>query len=679
MVSKMRTTTTPKALVVALLQAVQAVAALADSARSYRRRAAKLVRRIQVLEQVFEEVREGDLPLAPTVLKAFQDLHVTLQTTAALLEQCRDGSKLYMVMNQPFIMSMFQEVTSDLIAALDKLPLELIGLSEDTKEQVELVHMQLRRSKGTTDSQEEQLYTDIKNLLAKERQGCLALSDMQSVAERLDLMAVDTVAGDIRALQKQRALLRDRRLVRQLDPAITENEMSVTLALLRKWKTYIGGDTGDDGTGSSSRIDAAPQPPEDFKCPVSLELMHDPVIVATGQTYERACIQKWLDSGQRTCPKTQQKLSHLVLIPNYVLRSLIAQWCDENGVEVPKKPGSKPALKKMGRTASDIGVEVGPDQVLVKTLLEKLTAGPQDVTRAAAGELRLLAKKSMENRVCIARSGAIPKLVGLLTSPDQKTQEHAVTALLNLSINEDNKASIVQCGAIDPIVTVLRNGSMEARENAAATLFSLSVVDDNKVSIGNSGAIPALVELLEEGTPRGKKDAATALFNLSIYGGNKSLAVRAGVVPPLMDLLIDRTAGMTDEALAILAILTTASEGRAAIGQASAVPALVDLIRVGTPRNKENAAAVLLALCLNGVAHSQSALELGVVPPLSSLLQAGTPRAKRKAAQLLQHLEQLQQQNSGVAEQQLAEDATNESARADVPGEAAAAAVDEGC
>ncbi|RHN81434.1 putative aminoacyltransferase, E1 ubiquitin-activating enzyme [Medicago truncatula] len=32
--------------------------------------------------------------------------------------------------------------------------------------------------------------------------------------------------------------------------------------------------------------------PEDFRCPISLELREDPVIVSTGQTYERSCIQK---------------------------------------------------------------------------------------------------------------------------------------------------------------------------------------------------------------------------------------------------------------------------------------------------------------------------------------------------------------------------------------------------
>ncbi|KAF9591981.1 hypothetical protein IFM89_011113 [Coptis chinensis] len=49
--------------------------------------------------------------------------------------------------------------------------------------------------------------------------------------------------------------------------------------------------------------------PDDFRCPISLELMKDPMIVSTGQTYERSCIQKWLDTGHITCPKTLQTLA----------------------------------------------------------------------------------------------------------------------------------------------------------------------------------------------------------------------------------------------------------------------------------------------------------------------------------------------------------------------------------
>lgn len=353
------------------------------------------------------------------------------------------------------------------------------------------------------------------------------------------------------------------------------------------------------------------------------------------QTYERSCIQKWLEAGHKTCPKTQQTLMHTALTPNYVLKSLIALWCESNGIELPKTQGNC-RTKKSGSSISDC------DRAAIDVLLEKLANGDPEQQRAAAGELRLLAKRNADNRVCIAEAGATPLLVELLSSPDPRTQEHAVTALLNLSIHDINKGLIVNAGAIPDIVDVLKNGSMEARENAAATLFSLSVIDENKVAIGAAGAIPALIKLLCEGTPRGKKDAATAIFNLSIYQGNKARAVRAGIVDPLMKLLKDAGGGMVDEALAILAILASHIEGRMAIGQAEPIPVLVEVIRTGSPRNRENAAAVLWSLCTGNPQQLNLARELGAEEVLKELSENGTDRAKRKAGNILELFQRIE-------------------------------------
>lgn len=364
------------------------------------------------------------------------------------------------------------------------------------------------------------------------------------------------------------------------------------------------------------------------------------------QTYERSCIEKWIGAGHNTCPKTQQSLQNSSLTPNYVLRSLIAQWCEANGVELPRRSSSSNPSK----TASACSAA---ERSKIDELLRKLHSGNPDDQRSAAGEIRLLAKRNADNRVAIAEAGAIPLLVELLSTLDSRTQEHAVTALLNLSICDDNKGSIINSGAVPGIVHVLKKGSMEARENAAATLFSLSVVDENKVTIGALGAIPPLVMLLSEGTQRGKKDAATALFNLCIYQGNKGKAVRAGIIPTLMRLLTDTGGGMLDEALAILAILASHTEGKAAIGSADALPVLVDVIANGSPRNKENAAAVLVHLCSGDPTYLASAQELGIMSHLLEMTQNGTDRGKRKAQQLLDRINRLlEQQKQAQAQAQ---------------------------
>jgi hypothetical protein len=49
--------------------------------------------------------------------------------------------------------------------------------------------------------------------------------------------------------------------------------------------------------------------------------------------------------------------------------------------------------------------------------------------------------------------------VKLLSSTDMKTHEHAVMALLNLSIHSSNKGFIVPASVINHIIDVLKHGS----------------------------------------------------------------------------------------------------------------------------------------------------------------------------------------------------------------------------
>ncbi|RYH05271.1 hypothetical protein EON65_45175 [archaeon] len=68
--------------------------------------------------------------------------------------------------------------------------------------------------------------------------------------------------------------------------------------------------------------EAAKDVPDCFICPITYEVMTDPVICADGHTYERAAITYWLQECNRS-PKTNAVLSNRQLIPNLALRSAI--------------------------------------------------------------------------------------------------------------------------------------------------------------------------------------------------------------------------------------------------------------------------------------------------------------------------------------------------------------------
>lgn len=525
--------------------------------------------------------------------------------------------------------------------------------------------------------------------------------------------------------------------------------------------------------------------------------MTDPVIVSSGQTYDRAYIQEWFDLGLDVCPKTRQPLELAPLVPNYIVKGFIDGWCLSNNVKLPvpiesrslnqsardsSSPiaSSRSPIEKQSSTAltaskeslpevttkdghgfaienasfrgSDDSVDSSDEKNLnsggnaslvidnkdiedqqtsqdptrnvphsskvtdseslhglsregnesshgncndasdhvtsqsretvnlniqrieaehphvadirtriplrrrpsnkfvpkivmssstetttalsevethVNKLIEESKSTSLDSQRNACSELRFLARHSMENPIVMADCGAIVPLVNLLGSTDNKIQESAVTALLNLSIDDNNKSAIANAGAIELLMHVLETGTPEAKENSAATLFSISVVEDNKAKIGRAGVIKPLVDLLGNGTPRGKRDAATALFNLSILHENKTRILEAGAVKHLVALM-DPAAGMVDKAVAVLSNLATTAEGKQAIGTEEGIPGLVEVVELGSARGKENAAAALLQLCTSSNLFCNVVIQEGAIPPLKALLHSGTSRAKEK-------------------------------------------------
>ena len=70
--------------------------------------------------------------------------------------------------------------------------------------------------------------------------------------------------------------------------------------------------------------------PENFVCPLTLELMTDPLVSKHGHSFERTAVLKWLEKGNTTCPITRQPLTMSMLIPNVSLRLRIRAWKSAN-------------------------------------------------------------------------------------------------------------------------------------------------------------------------------------------------------------------------------------------------------------------------------------------------------------------------------------------------------------
>jgi hypothetical protein len=105
--------------------------------------------------------------------------------------------------------------------------------------------------------------------------------------------------------------------------------------------------------------------PHDFLCPVTLDLMTDPVVLTgDGHTYSRAGIQQWL-LHKHTSPKTNEVLGETRVIPNHHLRSTILEWIDQHAVD--KRTGlSKAQLQQRSQQQQQQGsaLSVGPSSAV---------------------------------------------------------------------------------------------------------------------------------------------------------------------------------------------------------------------------------------------------------------------------------------------------------------------------
>jgi hypothetical protein len=71
--------------------------------------------------------------------------------------------------------------------------------------------------------------------------------------------------------------------------------------------------------------------PQEFVCPISLQIMKDPVMSKFGQNYDRQAILQWLNRGNENCPLTRRPLKPSLLAPNSSLKMRITKWKVDQG------------------------------------------------------------------------------------------------------------------------------------------------------------------------------------------------------------------------------------------------------------------------------------------------------------------------------------------------------------
>ncbi|CAL1389510.1 unnamed protein product [Linum trigynum] len=389
--------------------------------------------------------------------------------------------------------------------------------------------------------------------------------------------------------------------------------------------------------GSLEPLDLSVQIPYHFRCPISLELMRDPVTVSTGQTYDRSSIESWVATGNTTCPVTRSPLPDFTLIPNHTLRRLIQDWCVANrsfGVEripTPKQP-AEPSL--------------------VRSLLNQAGSAscPNPSRLAALRRLKGLARDSDKNRSVISAHNAREVLIRIAFGGgggEELIRLEALAVLVMFPLGEADCVGI----ASDPskvgfLANLLFHSSIEARVNSAAMVEMVVVgtrCSDLRAAVsGVEEILEGVVEMLRNPIPypRALKIGIKAMFALCLAKQTRHKAVSAGAAETLVDRLPDFDKCDAERALATVELLCRVPSGCEALADhALTVPLLVKTVLKISDRATEYAAGALLALCSASEICQREAVRAGVLTQMLLLVQSDcTDRAKRKAQMLLKLL-----------------------------------------
>ncbi|KAK7400780.1 hypothetical protein VNO78_12087 [Psophocarpus tetragonolobus] len=386
--------------------------------------------------------------------------------------------------------------------------------------------------------------------------------------------------------------------------------------------------------GSLEPLDLGVHIPYHFRCPISLELMRDPVTVCTGQTYDRASIESWVGTGNTTCPVTRAALTDFTLIPNHTLRRLIQEWCVANrafGVEripTPKQPA---------------------DPALVRSLLNQTSShsAPTHVRLSSIRRLRQLARDSDKNRSLIASHNIRQILLPIVFNSPGELSHDSLALLVLFPLGESECASVASDSEkVKYLSSLLTHNSFDVRVNSAA-LIEIVVAGTHspelRAEVSNVDEIyNGVVDLLRNpiSHPRALKIGIKALFALCLVKQTRHKAVAAAAPEALIDRLADFEKCDAERALATVELLCRIPAGCAAFaGHALTVPMLVKIILKISDRATEYAAGALLSLCSESERCQREAVAAGVLTQLLLLVQSDcTERAKRKAQMLLKLL-----------------------------------------
>ncbi|XP_022743887.1 E3 ubiquitin-protein ligase PUB23-like [Durio zibethinus] len=303
--------------------------------------------------------------------------------------------------------------------------------------------------------------------------------------------------------------------------------------------------------------------PPDFRCPISMEVMKDPVTILTGVSYERKNVEKWFHKyNKTTCPATMQPLQSLDMTPNHTLKRLILAWQDK--LVTPSSSPSHPSIKHEEMVS----------------LFSTLESSPFKVT--SLRKLRSIVQLGDDTRSDFIRSGGVEAVVRVLVNQTVVDNSDFVSfqaceealGLLHLLplISEEDKTFqlLSKPEPMKSMAIVLQRGSAEARLYAITIFRQIAKTDfDWNFLLQDQGIdmFKSLLELVyDELCSKASSCALEVLIEILASSKKSRLkAIEAGAVCVFVELLPDSNKSKCEKMLLLIKLLCECAEGRMAL------------------------------------------------------------------------------------------------------------------
>ncbi|MBA0852428.1 hypothetical protein Goshw_005260 [Gossypium schwendimanii] len=400
---------------------------------------------------------------------------------------------------------------------------------------------------------------------------------------------------------------------------------------------------------SSSPKQSKTLPPHEFLCPISGSLMFDPVVIPSGQSFDRISIQVCRDVGFTPTLQDGSTPDFSTIIPNLAIKTTILAWCRDHHAQDPAPPDyssvEEIVLSKIQEQTSS-RLTSGPDiRVSERELLKAVAENPPVLFSHAATEIspsvnsRLLCSTSTSSSsdesvivtasspytplplatrpACFSASGSSSssteitlsetpnlksqssssleeqELVLKLKSSDIFEQETGLVLLRKITrTKEEARVSLCSPRLLSALRSLITSRYSVVQTNAIASLVNLSLGESNKVVIVRSGFVPLLIDALKAGSSEAQEHAAGALFSLALEEENKMGIGVLGALQPLLHALRSESERTQHDSALALYHLSLIQSNRVKLVKLGAVLTLLSMVKSG-----DSASRVLLVLC----------------------------------------------------------------------------------